>query len=101
MRKLASLSVAALLALSTLAFAGETGDRTVAGTVSFVDSASKSMVVKDATGNNVTVYWNDATKVEPSMPQEGASVTVTLDGKDQGTKPMAKSISVQQPKKSY
>jgi hypothetical protein len=104
MRKLVSLSLAAFLALSMIAIAGESGDKsdkTVIGTVSFVDSASKSMVVKDTSGNNVTVYWTDSTKLDPSMPQEGASVTVTLDSKDQGGKPVAKSITVQQPKKPY
>ncbi len=105
MRKLAALSVAAILALSVVALADgsndRANDRTIVGTVSHVDTTAKSMVVKDSTGSNVTVYWNDSTKLDPGVPQEGSSVSITIDSKDQGANPMAKSISVQQPKKPY
>jgi len=102
MRKLAALSVAAILALSVVALADgdRSNDRTIVGTVSHVDTTAKSMVVKDSTGNNVTVYWNDTTKLDTGVPQEGSTVSITIDGKDQGANPMAKSISVQ-PKKPY
>jgi len=101
MRKLAALSVAALLVLSAVALAEGSADRTIVGTVSHVDAAAKSMVVKDSTGTNVTVYWNDTTKLDAGLPSEGSTVSVTIDSKDQGANPMAKSISVQQPKKPY
>jgi hypothetical protein len=101
MRKLAALSVAAVLALSVAALADGSNDRTIVGTVSHVDTTAKSMVVKDSTGSNVTVYWNDSTKLDAGVPAEGATVSVTIDGKDQGANPMAKSISIQAPKKPY
>ena len=100
MRKILALSVVALLALSVSALAAGT-DRTIVGTVSHVDSGSKSMSVKDTSGTEVTVYWNDATRLDSGLPQEGATVTVTIDAKDQGAKPIAKSITVQAPKKPY
>jgi hypothetical protein len=101
MKKLVSLTAVALLALTMVALAEGSGDKTIVGTVSQVDSTAKSMTVKDSTGNSVVVYWNDATKLDTGMPQEGSTVSVTIDSKDSGSKPMAKSISVQQPKKPY
>jgi hypothetical protein len=99
MRKLTSLSVAALLALSMVALA-DSADRTIAGTVSRVDMSAKTISVKDASGTEVTVVWNDTTRLDSGVPQEGSTVTVTVDGKDQNARPTAKSITVQ-PKKPY
>jgi hypothetical protein len=104
MKRLVAVSVAVFLALSVVAIAGSNdgaSDRSIVGTVSHVDTAAKSMSVKDSGGKDVTVYWNDATRLDNGLPQEGSTVTVTLDGKDQGSTPMAKSIAVQQPKKPY
>jgi hypothetical protein len=104
MKKFVSLTAVALLALTMVALAegsgDKTGDKTIVGTVSQVDSTARSMTVKDSTGNSVVVYWNDATKLDTGMPQEGSTVSVTIDSKDSGAKPMAKSISIQ-PKKPY
>ncbi len=105
MKKLAALSVAAFFALSVVALAGgsdnRANDRTITGTVSQIDAAAKSMTVKDSGGNEVTVYWNDATRLDSGLPQTGATVAVKVDGSDTGSKPVAKSISIQQPKKPY
>ncbi len=100
MKKLVSISVVALLALSMVALAGSPGDRTIVGTATQIDSAAKPMSVRDDAGNTVTVYWNADTKLDAGMPQEGATVSVTIDNKDaNNSRPIAKSISVQQPTK--
>jgi hypothetical protein len=44
------------------------------GTVTKMDSAGKMMMVKDATGKETAVYWNDATKVSGDEMKEGAMV---------------------------
>jgi hypothetical protein len=98
MRKTATLFVAGLLVMAALALAE---DRTITGTVTRIDSSAKSMSVKDASGSELTVSWDNATKLDSGLPQEGSTVTVTFDGKDQGTRPVAKAIAVQQPKKPY
>lgn len=50
------------------------------GTVTKVDSSAKMMTVKDDSGKEWTVYWDDATKVSGGSPTEGATVTfVTVD----------------------
>ena len=98
MRKVAALSVVALLALSVAALAVPS-DRTVVGTITHVDTSAKSMTVKDSSGAEVTVTWNDSTKLVSGQPQEGANVTVTFDANESGS--VAKSIAVQQAKKPY
>ncbi len=104
MKKLAALSVAAFLALSVVALAGgsddRANDRTITGTVSQIDAAAKTMTVKDSGGNEVTVSWNESTKLDSGIPQTGAMVTVKVDSSDTGSRPVAKSISIQ-PKKPY
>jgi len=60
----------------------------MSGTVTKVDSASKMMTVKDDSGKEWTVYWNDSTKVDGGAPTEGAKVsfsTMEKDGKTWAT----------------
>src|SRR5262245_41362063 len=63
--------------------------KSVTGVVSQVDMNAKSMVIKDATGNEVTVYWNEATKVNGDL-REGS--TVKIDTREQDGKTWATSI---------
>ncbi len=100
MRKLVALSVAAFFALTVAALAGGSADRTIVGTVSHVDASAKTLTIKDSSGSDVTISWNDTTKLSSGMPQEGSTVSVVVDGKDQGSTPLAKSIAVQS-KKPY
>ncbi len=104
MRKLLAASVSVLVLLSAVALAAPSSDhpskdKTIIGTVSQVDATEKSMVVKDSTNKEVTIYWNDTTKFEGGQPQEGASVTVDVN--EQDGKTWAKSIQTRPPKKPY
>ena len=56
-------------------------------TITKVDMAAKSMVVKTVDGKDMTIYWNDATKLQ-GTPKEGEPVQVktsTKDGKAMAT----------------
>jgi uncharacterized protein (DUF1684 family) len=50
-------------------------------TITKLDMASKSMVVKTADGKDLTIYWNDATKVQGTL-KEGETVHVKTSDKD-------------------
>jgi Cu/Ag efflux protein CusF len=60
-------------------------------TITKVDMASKSMVVKTTDGKEMTIYWNDATKVQ-GTPKEGE--TVHFRAADQDGKSMASWVHV-------
>jgi hypothetical protein len=100
-RKLVGLSAIALVCLATLAVAApdpsSNDSKSITGTISRVDMNSKTMVVKDASGNEITVYWNEATKVT-GEPREGSQVRV--DTREQDGKTWATTIDVQA-KKPY
>ena len=79
MKKILALSVvAALCAIVVLAGDEKMGDKkmgkTNEGTITKVDSAGKMMMVKDAAGKEMAVYWNDSTKVAGEEMKEGAKV---------------------------
>ena len=71
--------------------------KAVTGTITSIDNTAKMMVVRDDSGQTVTVYWNDATRVSGDL-KEGATVSVLTS--DQGGKTMATTIQVRT-KKSY
>jgi hypothetical protein len=50
-------------------------------TITKLDMAGKSMVVKTADGKDLTIYWNDATKVQGTL-KEGETVHVKTSDKD-------------------
>jgi Cu/Ag efflux protein CusF len=50
-------------------------------TITKVDMAGKSMVVKTVDGKDMTIYWNDATKLQ-GTPKEGETVHFTSSEKD-------------------
>lgn len=98
MRKVAAIMAIAVVCLAAVAVAApET--RAVVGTITRIDNPSKSMVVKDASGTETTVYWNDGSKVDGGELREGSTVKVEI--KDQDGKTVATSIQVQTPKKPY
>jgi hypothetical protein len=83
MRKVLALSLAAVFCLAVAAYAGDPADgKKVEGTVSKVDMAAKTMVVKAADGTETTVYWNDTTKLEGGDLKEGQMVHVKAIEKD-------------------
>jgi len=100
-RLVAAMSALALVCLATLAVAApdpsQSDTKSVSGVISRVDMNAKSMVVKDASGNEVTVYWNEATRVSGDL-REGS--TVKIDTREQDGKTWATSIDVQA-KKPY
>jgi hypothetical protein len=57
------------------------GHNATEATITKVDMAGKSMVVKTADGKDMTIYWNDATKVQ-GTPKEGEIVHVKTTEKD-------------------
>ena len=50
-------------------------------TITKLDMAGKSMVVKTADGKDMTIYWNDATKVQGTL-KEGETIHVKTSEKD-------------------
>jgi cold shock CspA family protein len=102
MRRLAGISLIALLCISAIAAAvpqtdAKTDAKTVSGTISRVDTTGKMLIVKQASGDEVTVYWNERTAVSGDL-REGQPVRVEV--KEQDGKTWATSIQVQA-KKPY
>jgi len=51
-------------------------------TITKLDTAGKSMVVKTSDGKEMTLYWNDATKVSGGELKEGETIHFTSSEKD-------------------
>jgi hypothetical protein len=79
------------------AAAPQTELKTVSGTISSLDTTGKSLVIKQSSGEEVTVYWNDGTTVSGDL-REGQQVRV--ETKEQDGQIWAMSIQVQA-KKPY
>ncbi len=81
MKKALTLAVIAVFC-AVVGLASQPMDgKAIAGTISKVDMAGKSMVVKTADGKDVTVYWNDTTKVQGTV-KEGEMVHIKATEKD-------------------
>ena len=76
----------------------QTMSKSLIGTVSSVDQTAKSFVVKDSNGKEVTVFWNDSTRMSGDL-KDGASVS--LQTSEQGGRVVATSVNVQASKKPY
>jgi len=72
--------------------------KSIEGTISKVDMAGKSMVVKTADGKETTIYWNDATKLQ-GTPKEGEMVHVKAADKDGKSWASWVHVGAMQPKK--
>ncbi len=69
------------------------------GSVTSVDNESKSFVVKDeASGKEVTVYWNGSTKLNGDLK---VGSLVSLETTEQSGKTVATSIEATSAKKPY
>jgi hypothetical protein len=76
-----------------------TSAKTMRGTVSSVDQSGKSFVIKDeATGKEMTVYWDGSTKVTGDLK---AGSMVSFQASDSSGRWMASSIDVSSAKKPY
>jgi hypothetical protein len=92
MKRPAAISLIALICVAAIAAAVSQSDlKTVSGTVASLNSTDKSLVVKQASGDEVTVYWNGATTVSGDL-REGQQVKV--EARDQEGKTWATSIQV-------
>lgn len=81
MRKALLLSVVLVFCAALgLASAGDKGGATEA-TITKLDMSSKSMVVKTTGGQEMTVYWDESTKLEGTL-KEGETVHVKTAEKD-------------------
>ena len=82
MKKALALTVVMVMCAAIgFAAAGEHSGKGMEGTITKVDTAGKSMVVKTADGKDMTIYWNDATKLQ-GTPKEGEPVQVKTSDKD-------------------
>jgi hypothetical protein len=77
MKKALALSVVLVLCAAV----GFAHGASTAATITKVDMAGKSMVVKTADGKDMTIYWNDATKLQ-GTPKEGETVHFKTSDKD-------------------
>ena len=102
LKKALAASVVLALCLCSVAVAGGDPAGKIQGTISKVDMAQKTLVIKDSNGQERTVFWDSATKVSGDL-KEGAAVT--LSAADQQGKMVASSIQVDAgenaPKKPY
>lgn len=98
MKKVLALAVVAVFC-AVVGLAGQHMDgKSISGTISKVDMAGKSMVVKTADGKETTIYWNDSTKVQ-GTPKEGEMVHVKAAEKDGKTWASSVHVGAMQPKK--
>jgi Cu/Ag efflux protein CusF len=82
MKKALALAVVMVMCAALgFAAAGEHHGKGTEGTITKVDMAGKSMVVKTADGKDVTIYWNDTTKLQ-GTPKEGETVHFKASEKD-------------------
>jgi len=84
MKRFLAIAVVLGLALSSIALAGDAkmGDKPMTGSITKVDADQKMMMVKDKSGKEWSIYWNDSTKVEGGAPKEGATVWFKAAEKD-------------------
>jgi len=69
------------------------------GTITSIDNASKSFVVRDdASGKETTVYWNASTKVNGDLK---VGALVALEATEQSGKMVATTIEATSAKKPY
>ena len=86
MKKLTVLLALAIFAVSLAAVAGEgkKGEKVVAGTISALDVANRSMTVTDGKSVGWTILWSDSTRVKGGELKDGEAVEigyVEADGK--------------------
>lgn len=80
MKKVLTLAVALVFCAAVGLAHGKHGG--TAATISKVDMASKSMVVKTADGKEMTIYWNDTTRLRGSELKEGETIHFRSSDKD-------------------
>jgi uncharacterized protein (DUF58 family) len=86
MRKVLTLSLAFLFLAASFALAGTqkagSHGRAAHGTVASLDGTAKTFVLKQATGKEMKVSWNDATAIKGGSLKEGDQVEIRTVEKD-------------------
>jgi YD repeat-containing protein len=99
MKKAFAVSLAVMLCLSAIALAADNDKNmqptTLQGTITKVSAADKTLTVKDTSGQETTVFWDESTRISGDL-KEGSTVSLTCADKD--GKKLASSISVRAPK---
>ena len=101
MKKAFAISLAVMLCLSAIALAADNDksmSKSLQGTITRVDTASKTLVVRETSGTETTVYWDDTTRVVGDL-KEGSSVQLTTSERD--GKKFASSINAKAASKPY
>jgi Cu/Ag efflux protein CusF len=103
MKKAFAASMALLVCLSAIALAANDTDKgmqgkNLQGTITKVDATAKVLTIRENSGNETTVYWDESTRVSGDL-KEGSSVELTASEKD--GKRLATSINVKAPAKNY
>lgn len=91
------LALAVVFALCAAVGLAHGKGKATEATISKLDTAGKSMVVKTADGKEMTIYWNDDTKVQGVL-KEGETIHVKTSEKDGKT--WATSVHVGKMKKA-
>jgi hypothetical protein len=94
----AFLVSSAVIASAQSASSQSSSMKSIRGTITSVDNTARSMVVKDADGKEVTIFWTDATHLSGELTQ-GASVQ--LQTMEQDGKTVATSVQVSSSEKAY
>ena len=76
MRKVTMLVFLSMIVVAMALSAGDStkGEKIVSGTISHLDTASRSMTVTDAKGTAWSIQWTDSTKVLGGELKEGVAV---------------------------
>jgi hypothetical protein len=78
MKKRLAFSVVAIFCLAVVAVAGDekkpTSGKIREGTITKMASSVKMIMIKDSTGKETAVWWNDSTKVGGEKIRQGAWV---------------------------
>jgi hypothetical protein len=70
-----------LVFCAAVGLAHDTMGKATEATITKLDMTGKSMVVKTADGKDMTIYWDDTTKVQGTL-KEGETVHVKTSDKD-------------------
>lgn len=81
MKKALALAAVGMLAFALTAAASDSakskaGEKTANGTISKLDTASKSLTLTDAKGASWTVQWTDSTRILGGELKEGAAASL-------------------------
>jgi hypothetical protein len=98
-KKMLAVSLTLVLCLSAIALAADNDKEmkgtSLQGTITKVDAADKALTVRDNSGTETTVFWDESTRINGNL-KEGSMASLTLADKD--GKKLATSISVRAPK---